>query len=232
MSREPAAAGRRRWWGWLDAAAFWTLHSCLRALFAVWFRLRVSDPPRLQGACVLAPNHASLLDPLLLGTAARRRVVFLMTETIWRSPWLGWFYRWTRTIPVAARGANREALRAAKAALQRGAVLGIFPEGGLSRDGGLLLGSPGAVALVLDEDVPIVPVAIVGARSALPPGTVWPRPRRVEVRFGAPIMPFELAALGSGRKQRLAAATRLIMDRIAALTGQSSREAELERLRG
>lgn len=231
MSSPPRPAGSRlRPLRWLDTAAFWAFRYWLRLLFCLCFRIRVENPPRLRGAYVLAPNHSSFLDPLLLGACTRRRIVYLMTEVIWRSPWLGWFYRWTRTIPVAARGANREALRAARTALQQGRVVGIFPEGGLSRDGELLLGSPGAVSLVLNEAVPIIPVGIVGAHRALAPGGRL-RLAKVVVRFGQPIMPSELAALGEGRKQRLAGATRLIMDRIAALTGATSREAELERLR-
>jgi 1-acyl-sn-glycerol-3-phosphate acyltransferase len=113
--------------------------------------------------------------------------------------------------------------------LQQGRVIGVFPEGGLSRDGQPMLGNPGAVSLVLTEGVPIVPVAISGASRAFPPSVKWPRPRRIEVRFGQPILPAELDTLAAGdRRGRLQAATRLIMDRIAALGGQQSREAQLE----
>ncbi|MEO6598099.1 MAG: lysophospholipid acyltransferase family protein [Planctomycetota bacterium] len=195
----------------------------------LWFRLRVEGAAPANGAYVLAVNHASFLDPLLVGTSVRRRVVYMMTEVVWRSPWLGWFYRWNRTIPLAVRGGNREAMRAARSVLQQGRVIGIFPEGGLSRDGQPLLGNPGAVSLVLNEGVPIVPVGIVGASAAMPLGAWWPRPRRITIRLGDPITPQELDAIGGGdRRGRLQAATRLIMRRIASLTGHESREAVLE----
>ncbi len=223
LSRPPGRFNR------ITFRAFWLLFHCFARL---WFRLRVENLPRLPGAYVLAPNHVSLLDPLLVGAASRRRVIFLMTEVIHRSPWLGWFYRWNRAIPLAARGGNRDRLRAARAVLQQGRVVGIFPEGGISRDGGLLLGNPGAVALVLQEGVAVVPVAVIGADRALPPGAVFPRPVRITIRFGDPIPPAALEAVGSGRKDRLQAATRLIMDRIAGLCGGRSREAELEAWRG
>ncbi len=114
--------------------------------------------------------------------------------------------------------------------LQQGRVLGIFPEGGLSRDGLPMLGNPGAVSLVLQENVPIVPVGIVGAHDAFAPGARWPRPRRITIRFGAPIAPAELDALGGGdRRQRLREATTTIMRRIAALTGHLAREDVLAR---
>jgi 1-acyl-sn-glycerol-3-phosphate acyltransferase len=216
--------------GRVGNALYRSLQLSLGAAFRLWFRFRVENQPRLAGGYVLAANHASYLDPLLVGVASRRRVTFLMTELVWRSPVMGWFYRFSRTIPVAALGNNREALRAARSVLQQGRVVAIFPEGGLSRDGGLLLGSPGAVSLVLTEAVPIVPVGILGASRALPVGANLPRPHRITVRFGEPISPEELMALAPhDRKARLQAATTLIMARIAALIGQPTREDELRR---
>lgn len=203
----------------------------IRAAFRVWLRLGIEGRPPAAGAFVLAANHASYLDPIVLGAAVRRRVSFLMTDVVYRRPSVRWFCRWNRAIPLSTRGGNRDAMRAARDVLQQGRVVGIFPEGGLSRDGLLMLGSPGAVSLVLTEGVPIVPVGIVGAREALPPGRVWPRPRRVTVRFGAPIGPADIDALGAGdRRERLERATGLIMDRIAALVGQTSREGVLAAL--
>lgn len=214
--------------GWLNSSLFWPFWAACNVGARVAFRMRVENAPRLPGGYVLAANHSSYLDPLLLGSASRRRVTFLMTEVVWRSPAMGWFYRWNRTIPLATRGGNRDALRAARSVLRQGRVIGIFPEGGISRDGGLLLGSPGAVSLVFNEAVPIVPVGIVGAARALPVGAACPRPHRVTIRFGAPIQHDELiAALPADRKQRMQAATTLIMARIAALTGQTPREREL-----
>ncbi|MBM4060942.1 MAG: 1-acyl-sn-glycerol-3-phosphate acyltransferase [Planctomycetes bacterium] len=214
--------------GRLSDLLFWCFWAVVGALLRLWFGLRVEGALPGPGACVLAANHASYLDPIVLGAVVRRRIVFLMTATFWRSRWFGWFCRWNRAIPLAASGGNREALRAARSVLQQGRVVGVFPEGGLSRDGLPMLGNPGAVALVLAEGVPIVPVGITGAAAALPPGAAWPRPRRITIRFGAPITAAELDAAGADRRARLEAATRLIMDRVAALTGHVSREAELD----
>src|SRR5690606_20852981 len=201
--------------GLLDRAAMGLLRVVVRAALALLFRLRIENPPRLDGGFVVVANHASFLDPILLGAAIPRRVRFLMTALHFRSPWLGWFYRWQRAIPLASRGGNREPLRIARETLRQGGVLGVFPEGGLSRDGGLLLGSAGAVSLVLSADVPVVPAYIDGAAAAMPPGR-WPRPRRSVVRFGEPIPHDALAADGgASRKALLRSATRTIMDAIA-----------------
>ncbi len=218
--------------GWLDSAAFFVFRTVLGVILRLLFRIRVENRPRLDGACVLVANHTSFLDPLLLGAVVPRRIIFLMTVLHHRSPWFGWFYRFSRAIPVAARGgANREALRVARLVLQRGEVLGVFPEGGIARDGLPMLGSPGAVSLVLAEDVPIVPVHIGGAHRAMPLGKL-PRPTKVTVRFGAPIRVAELTAgAEQDRRARLRVATRRIMDRIAELGGHESREAFVERHR-
>jgi 1-acyl-sn-glycerol-3-phosphate acyltransferase len=218
---EKLSAPPHRW----DDRLFYAFRFACVAVLRVWFRLRVEGPLPPPGACVLAANHTSFLDPVLVGAAAPSRVVFMMTETVWRSPRLGWFYRWNRAIPLRARGGNRDAMRAARSVLQQGRTIGIYPEGGISRDGRQLLGSPGAVSLVLQEGVPIVPVGIVGAFDALPSGAGWPRPRRITVRFGAPILPAHFDALGGGdRRARLREATKLIMREIAALTRSTARE--------
>src|SRR5690606_24286044 len=88
-------------------------------------------------------------------------------------------------------------------------------------------GSPGAVALVINEGLPIVPVGILGASDVLPVSGGL-RFRRITIRYGKPITPDEIAALGSDRKTRLTKATPLIMQRIAELTGQQAREDVLE----
>lgn len=214
--------------GRIGTLLFWPFWFLVALFNRTWFRLRIEGRPPAGGAFVLAANHASYVDPIVLGASVRRRVAFLMTEVVWRQPGVNWFCRWNRTIPVAVRGGNRDALRAARSVLQQGRVVGIFPEGGLSRDGRPMLGNAGAVSLVLTEGVPIVPVGIIGAAAAMPPGASWPRPRRITIRFGAPITAAELDAVGGDdRRGRLVAATRLIMDRIAELVGETSREATL-----
>ena len=214
--------------GRFDGALFAAFKVAVRASLKTGFRFRVEGPPPPRTACVFAANHTSYLDPLLLGAASPTRLVYLMTEVVWRSPRMGWFYRWNQAIPLSVRGGNRQAMRDAREVLQQGRSIGIFPEGGISRDGRLMLGSPGAVSLVLHTGVPIVPVGIVGAQEALPLEASLPRPRRIVVRFGEPILPARIDALGGGdRRARLRLATREIIRAIAGLTGQRAREDEL-----
>ncbi|MCC6784831.1 MAG: 1-acyl-sn-glycerol-3-phosphate acyltransferase [Planctomycetes bacterium] len=215
--------------GWLNRISFRLLHAGSWLVAKLYFRLRVENAPKLSGPFVVVANHSSFLDPVLLAVSMSQRVCYLMTVLHFRSAFLGWFYRWNRAIPVEMRGSNREPLRVARTVLERGEVLGIFPEGGLSRDGEMLLGSPGAVSLVLNNDVPIVAVHIDGAFAAFPAGG-WPRPRKVTVRFADPVRIDELLgeAAAQDRRQRLRLATRAIMDRIATTGGVRSRESWLE----
>ena len=217
--------------GWGNRTAWHALRFVVGAGLRVAFRMRVENAPQIDGPCVLCPNHTSYLDPLILGTAYRRRIRFLMSAVVYRSPRTNWFFRFNRAVPLSQRSGNREALRVARDTLKAGSVLGIFPEGGISRDGRPLLGQAGAVSLVLAERVPVVPVGILGAFDALPFDGGRLRFPKVTVRFGDPIPPDAFDAAGGGRKERLVAATHRIMAEIAALTGQESRESELGRLR-
>ncbi|MCA8956146.1 MAG: 1-acyl-sn-glycerol-3-phosphate acyltransferase [Planctomycetes bacterium] len=203
----------------------------MRTFLRSYGGLVVTNPPQLSGGYVVVANHTSFLDPIVLGAVNPRRVAFLMNAVAYRNPLGRWFYRMFRSIPVELSGVGREAIRAAHEALDGDEVVGVFPEGGISRHGGLLLGSPGAVALVLSKSVPVVPVGLVGVDRVLPYGKCFPRPRRIEVRYGDPIAASELM-IGEGRKERLAHATLRIMREIAALTGQTAREDWLASVRG
>lgn len=175
------------------------------AILRTFFRLRVTDPPRLQPAqpYIIAANHISYLDPIALQAALRRRVFYLMTERIYRQPAVGWFFRFSQVIPVRESALNRQSLRRARSVLDRGDVIGIFPEGGISRSGELRPGRPGIGALVLDNKVTVVPAAIAGTNRAFPPGAIVPRPAAVRIVFGSPLS-FDdlLPANGPGERRR------------------------------
>jgi 1-acyl-sn-glycerol-3-phosphate acyltransferase len=186
-------------------------------LVRTFFRLRAEGagavPP--SGPCILAANHLSYLDPLVLAATCPRQVRFMMTRRFWEMPLVGWLSRRAGSFPVGTAGITPRTLRAALAVLEGGEVLGIFPEGGIPTDGRLRAGRPGAARLALRTGSPIVPAGIVGTSRALPKGHLLPRPVPVLVRYGEPVLPSGYAALPEDERE--ASLTTELMRRIAAL---------------
>jgi 1-acyl-sn-glycerol-3-phosphate acyltransferase len=155
-----------------------------RALFAV--RLEGTGNVPRTGPVLLAGNHSGLLDGPLLFLLAPRRTAVLAKSEIFVGPWPR-FWGWLDVVPVQRGTADRSALRAGLAVLQRGGALAVFPEG--TRGSGRLEAvTPGLAWLALRSGAPVVPVALIGTAQALPKGTWRPRLRTpVRVRFGAPV---------------------------------------------
>jgi 1-acyl-sn-glycerol-3-phosphate acyltransferase len=109
--------------------------------------------------------------------------------------------------------------------LRRGDLVGIFPEGGRSADGFLQPAKPGAALLAAISGAPVIPAHIDGAWSAWRPNTLFPVPGRVRVRFGEPIRFGAPGAKPRGREE-VDAFSRRIMQAIAALASEGSRESD------
>jgi 1-acyl-sn-glycerol-3-phosphate acyltransferase len=109
---------------------------------------------------ILASNHRSNMDPVVLASAVRRPVAFMAKAELFVGP-LGWIMRWIGQFPVRRGGIDREALRRTDAVLARGSVLGLFPEG-TRGDGRFASVHPGLAYIVVRQQCPVVPVAIFG----------------------------------------------------------------------
>lgn len=172
-----------------------------------------------SGPLIVAANHISNADPPLVGgwlaPALARRPRFLAKEQLFKGV-VGWFLRSQGVIPVKAGGSDVDAYRQARAILDGGDVLVVFPEGTRSRDGRLADPRPGVGLLATRLGVPVLPVGVSGTDRFLPPGGSRPRFRvAVTVRVGEPWLP--AAAPGTGRRAALAAFDEELMRRIAAL---------------
>ncbi|HGY92713.1 MAG TPA: 1-acyl-sn-glycerol-3-phosphate acyltransferase [Planctomycetes bacterium] len=185
-----------------------------RQVFRVLFGFRVVNPPTLRPPYVLAPNHVSFLDPVVVQLAHPRHVTFLMTEAIYRVRPLRWFFRFWEAIPVPEDRAPGEALKAAFRTIRSGGVVGIYPEGQISPNGTLQEGKQGVAMIMLRAGVPVVPVAIFGTYEVLPRQARFPRPGRIRVVFGDPIFPPETPKDRKGAARELSAR---VMEAIAAL---------------
>ena len=112
--------------------------------------------------------------------------------------------------------ASATAITTATELLQSGELVGVFPEGSRAAGNAEALGEAhgGAAFIALRADTPIVPVAFIGTDRVWPRGARFPRLARTSIHMGAPIIPAEVAP-GAGRKERVAALTTVVMERIA-----------------
>jgi 1-acyl-sn-glycerol-3-phosphate acyltransferase len=145
-------------------------------------------------------------------------VVFLAKAEYFDKWYLRGFLRMARVIPVGGEERAGDALRAAARALEEGNLVGIFPEGTRSRDGRLYRGKTGVARIAWKTGAPVIPVAMFGTFEAMPQGRLLPRPRRIRIRFGPPLV-FDAAQM-DGDPRALRSATDRIMSEIRRLSGQ------------
>jgi 1-acyl-sn-glycerol-3-phosphate acyltransferase len=174
-------------------------------------------PP--EGPLLVASNHLSNADPLILELAFPRPLFFMGKTELFHNPVFRWFLRRFGGFPVERGTADRAALRHAHTVLSQGIAMGIYPEGGRSRTGALVAGQRGAGLLALQSGAPVLPVAIYGTEFFPVNGEMPPRrpkdiARGVTVAFGRP---FRVPERVDGRRVASDEATRLIMERIAEL---------------
>ncbi len=213
---------------WLQPQG-WPLRVLAAALFALnrlimrgLFRLRVEGREQLpaEGPYLLAPNHASYLDPFALAAALSwselRRLHWAgWTGLLFRGPLTRLFSRATRVLPVDPERGLTSTLPLGLAALERGSGLVWFPEGARSTDGRLHRFLPGVGLLLERTGVPAMPVFIGGSFAAWPPGRRWPRLRPILVRFGRPMRLEEDGSSPNGERHRRIADR--LHDQVAAL---------------
>jgi cytidylate kinase len=202
----------------------------LRAVARAVLRIRFEGDRNLPqtGPLIVAANHASSADPVLIGAFLNaklgRPVNWLGKRELVEFPLTGWAFRIAGIHPVDREAADLDAFRTAMRILEAGQVLAVFPEGTRSRDGALQQVREGVGMLALRSGAPVLPVAVIDSDLAWPRGRLLPRfGSRVTVRFGRP---FQVdgegpaaAREGAKRDRRAAtmAATRQVMARIAAL---------------
>jgi 1-acyl-sn-glycerol-3-phosphate acyltransferase len=169
------------------------IKTLIEALFRVLFTYDCIGEEKIpaSGPAVIAANHPSYLDPVLLGLQVRRPIHFMAWDALFRVPVMGSLMRLFHAFPVDIRkGKGREAYEKAKALLRSGEVVGIFPEGKRSRTGWLEPAlREGAARLAWETGAPLVPATIAGAYRAWPHFQSLPKPARIRVRYHDPIDP-------------------------------------------
>jgi 1-acyl-sn-glycerol-3-phosphate acyltransferase len=148
----------------------------------------------LTGPYVVVSNHTSHLDaPLIIGALPRKLARYVAAGAAADYFFDVWWRKGLTALFFNAFPVDRTGLRGkrgmATSLLDAGVPLLLFPEGTRSRTGEMGSFKPGAAALCISRDVPCLPVAIVGASSAMPRGRNWPKPGRppIYVTFGEPM---------------------------------------------
>ncbi len=210
-------------------SVFWLLGAIVVPLTGWFAKIEISGGEHLpeEGPFVLAPNHNSEFDPLVVAVAVwrlGRAPRFMAKESLFRVPVLGSALRATGMVPVsrsASSAAARETIRTSEVLVQHGRGVIVYPEGSLTRDPDLwpMRGKTGAVRLALAGDLPVIPVAQWGVQEILPRYgklRIWPPRRRVRMVFGEPV---DLSAFRgeSAQPATLVRATDVVMARIADL---------------
>ena len=209
---------------------FWVLAVLVLPLLnlAVKYRFHHRERMPQTGAFVLAPNHYSEIDPLVIGAGVwklGRAPRFLAKASLFKNPVLGWLLRTSGQIPVERAGSkSHRALRAAEELVEKGRMVVVYPEGSLTRDPDLwpMRGKTGAVRIALERDIPIIPAAHWGTQELMPRygKKLHPFPRKtIDVIIGEPL---DLSAY-RGRpldQSSLLKATAELMDAIAHLLAE------------
>jgi 1-acyl-sn-glycerol-3-phosphate acyltransferase len=187
----------RRETGLLETGAHLAWFVFLRAYFAIWHRLRVEGRKNLpmETPFVIAANHASHLDASVLANPLswklRDRIFPLAAgDVFFETPVLAGFAAFVvNALPLWRRNCGAHAMETLRSRLvEERCVYILFPEGTRTRTGAPNRFRPGLGMLVAGTSVPVIPCHIEGARRALPPGLLLPRPTRLTLRIGAPLL--------------------------------------------
>jgi 1-acyl-sn-glycerol-3-phosphate acyltransferase len=170
-----------------------------RTAYATYFRWRVfgADNVPPSGGVILASNHASFLDPPLVGSGVKRDINYLARESLFRFPGIGALLRSWNSVPVDRDGGGARGLKAILERLLAGGAIILFPEGTRTRDGRLQPARSGIGLTVIKSSAPVVPVRVFGTFEAFGRHVKFPRPQRVVLKYGRPL---DFAALRAEAK--------------------------------
>ncbi|MGO2110093.1 MAG: lysophospholipid acyltransferase family protein [Pseudoclavibacter sp.] len=209
-------------------SVFWVLAAAILPPAGLLWNVKVEGELPTDGPFILAPNHNSEIDPIIVGIGtwkAGRAPRFMAKESLFRIPVAGWLLKASGQIPVSRdpRKGNQSALDAANLLAETGRGVIVYPEGSLTREPDLwaMRGKNGAVRLALAADIPVYPCAQWGAQQVMPRYGKFRFTfrSRIRIRIGEPL---DLSAYRDRRTSASAMneATELLMTRINGLLGE------------
>lgn len=174
--------------------SYWIVKTILGPLLRIVYRpwaAGTENVPR-DGPAIIASNHLSFLDHVMVLCLLRRKVIYLAKPEYFTGTGLKRaFLSGLGNVPVESTGGgtpSEQAVRTALRVLAKRQLLGIYPEGIRSPDGRLYRGKTGVARLAIESGAPVIPCAMIGMHEFQPPNELWPNPRvRPGMRFGEPI---------------------------------------------
>ncbi len=140
------------------------------------------------GGCIIASNHTSGLDPMMIQSVVPRPIVWMMAAEFFEVPGLAWAWRVGRVIPVQRGSADGGALRRAMRVVKGGGVIGIFPEGGIGAGRTIKPFRAGVGAMATRLGAPVVPIRLAGDQCGQPLVAAYLLPQQARIAFSPPIL--------------------------------------------
>jgi 1-acyl-sn-glycerol-3-phosphate acyltransferase len=197
------------------------LHFIFRLAFKVLFRWEIygreNIPP--SGGAILAANHTSFLDPILVGTSLDRKIYFFARSSLFHPrPW-SWLLKKLHTVPVERNKPAPSSIKRVLRLLKSGRLILMFPEGTRGSGETLSKARGGVGMMAAKSGLPVIPVYISGAARILPKGARMIRPRKVKIIYGA-AMRFVPDAGRARTKEEFHRIGNQVLGEIAALRNQ------------
>src|SRR5215217_8580737 len=170
----------------VNSFVYWPVRAVVKPAILLYFRLRRLGREHIpDGGVILASNHRSFLDPFAIGACLGRPIYFVAKKELFKNPLLGWFLNCLGAFPIKRGASDEESMATARALLERGQAVVIFPEGTRIRTGSLGAPKRGVGRLALQSGKPVVPIAVTNSEHARSGWRI--KPVRVHIRCGPPL---------------------------------------------
>ena len=187
-----------------------------RPIMKVFYRYKFINNNSIphEGAYIIASNHMSFSDPVLLGLGQRRRLFFMAKQELFKNKFFGGLIRALGAFPVERGAGDGKAIKTGEDLIKEGNVMTIFIEGGRTKTGEFMRPRSGCALVAQQMQVPVIPACITIT------GNPKHRFAKRVIHFGEPLTPEQLGLTPHGDRRQLKNATNMIMDEIKKMREQ------------
>ena len=187
-----------------------------RPIMKVFYRYKFINNNSIphEGAYIIASNHMSFSDPVLLGLGQRRRLFFMAKQDLFKNKFFAGLIRALGAFPVERGAGDGKAIKTGEDLIKEGNVMTIFIEGGRTKTGEFMRPRSGCALVAQQMQVPVIPACITIT------GNPKHRFAKRVIHFGDPLTPQQLGLTPDGDRRQLKNATNMIMDEIKKMREQ------------